>query len=66
VVKRGYTPERTVIVDNSSDYDSAPYGYVTDARTVRSPWSNFEVGLGGKTAGQVVFDTNTGQAFRIP
>jgi hypothetical protein len=42
-----------------------PYGYLNGGM-VKSPWSDFTMSVGGKASGQIVYDPNTGQAFRIP
>ncbi len=44
----------------------APYGFVRGDGTIRSPWSEFSLSLGGLSPGQIVYDAHTGQPFRIP
>ncbi|MEM9398866.1 MAG: hypothetical protein AAF984_01540 [Verrucomicrobiota bacterium] len=56
---------RTVYVKEDSS-ERVPYGHMQNGGEVRSPWSNFTVSVGGKSPGDVVYDANTGQAFRIP
>lgn len=55
--------EERVVTTTSSD--DIPYGFLSGG-TVRSPWSDFSMSVGGKTSGQVIYDPNTGQAFRVP
>ncbi|MFH1066330.1 MAG: glycine zipper 2TM domain-containing protein [bacterium] len=45
--------------------DGIPYGFLEGGQ-VRSPWSDFYMSVGGKTSGQVIYDSNTGQPFRVP
>lgn len=54
---------KTVVVEKA---EAVPYGYMLPDGRIRSPWSNFEMSVGGKAPGQVVYDANTGQGFRIP
>lgn len=58
------SPQETPAKDNTG---SVPYGH-TSAGTgqVKSPWSDFALSTGGKSPGQIVYDANTGQPFRIP
>ncbi|MFZ5806883.1 MAG: hypothetical protein ACOY3I_06735 [Verrucomicrobiota bacterium] len=42
-----------------------PYGYMRGGK-IKSPWSDFTVSAGGKTSGEIIYDANTGQAFRVP
>ncbi|MFZ5807374.1 MAG: hypothetical protein ACOY3I_09245 [Verrucomicrobiota bacterium] len=45
--------------------DSVPYGYMSGGE-IKSPWSSFAMSVGGKSSGDILYDPNTGQAFRIP
>ncbi|MEM9444195.1 MAG: glycine zipper domain-containing protein [Verrucomicrobiota bacterium] len=54
------------IVFSQGPKTSAPYGHILAGGNIKSPWSEFTMSLGGKSPGQIVFDANTGQAFRIP
>lgn len=45
--------------------DDAPYGYLNGG-TIKSPWSEFAMSVGGKSSGDVLYDPSTGQPFRIP
>lgn len=42
-----------------------PYGDMRHGLVV-SPWSDFAMSVGGRVSGEVVYDPNTGKAFRIP
>ncbi len=42
-----------------------PYGDLEHGR-VYSPWSDFSMSVGGRDAGEIVYDPNNGRAFRIP
>ncbi|MFH1066673.1 MAG: hypothetical protein V1746_02055 [bacterium] len=53
------------IVQTSPPADEIPYGFLSGGR-VKSPWSDFSMSVGGKTSGEVIYDPNTGQAFRVP
>jgi uncharacterized protein YcfJ len=44
---------------------SIPYGYLNSG-LIKSPWSDFTMSVGGKVSGQIVYDPNTGQPFKIP
>jgi hypothetical protein len=43
-----------------------PYGFDLGTKLVKSPWSGFVFNGAAKAPDQVVYDANTGQAFRIP
>lgn len=43
-----------------------PYGFDIGTKLIKSPWSNFVINGANKAPEQVVYDANTGQAFRIP
>jgi hypothetical protein len=43
-----------------------PYGFDTGTKLIKSPWSSFVINGANKAPEQVVYDANTGQAFRIP
>lgn len=61
------TPPPVVVheyVETASD-SSIPYGDITSG-TLKSPWSDFTMSVGGKTSGQIVYDPNNGKAFRVP
>jgi hypothetical protein len=62
--------ERPVVVHKTVERvveqkDGIPYGYLESGR-IRSPWSDFAMSVGGKSSGQILYDPNTGQAFRVP
>lgn len=43
-----------------------PYGFDIGTKLIKSPWSGFVINGAAKAPEQVVYDANTGQAFRIP
>jgi hypothetical protein len=43
-----------------------PFGFDIGTKLIKSPWSNFVINGANKAPEQVVYDANTGQAFRIP
>jgi hypothetical protein len=43
-----------------------PFGFDIGTKLIKSPWSSFVINGAGKPPEQVVYDANTGQAFRIP
>jgi hypothetical protein len=43
-----------------------PYGFDIGTKLVKSPWSGFVINGATRPVEQVVYDANTGQAFRIP
>lgn len=45
--------------------NGVPYGYLHGGK-LKSPWSDFQMSVGGKAPGQIVYDPNTGQPFRVP
>lgn len=45
---------------------SVPYGFLQNDGTVKSPWSDFSLSLGGLSRGQTVYDPHTGQPFLVP
>lgn len=51
-----------------NDYGNLPYGYLDDDDDdeIRSPWSNVTIPTSGHCAGQILYDPNTAQPFRIP
>ena len=51
-------------VTPSSD-SSIPYGDLQGG-SLKSPWSDFTMSVGGKASGQIVYDPNNGKAFRVP
>lgn len=55
--------EKPVVVENPK---SAPYGFISKPGTLKSPWSDFEMSLGGLQAGQIVYDATNGKPFMVP
>ncbi|MEM6821716.1 MAG: glycine zipper domain-containing protein [Verrucomicrobiota bacterium] len=53
--------EKTVIAT-----DISPYGHMQNDGTIKSPWSDFTMSVGGLSPGQTVYDGYTGKAFRVP
>jgi len=43
-----------------------PYGFDIGTKLIKSPWSGFVINGANRPPEQVVYDANTGQAFRIP
>lgn len=72
VVTTVQAPPQTVVVQQAAPAPSvavtpanAPYGVLINGM-VKSPWSDFQITAGGKSPGQILYDPNTGQPFRIP
>lgn len=57
--------KKTIVKEVVSVNDSVPYGYMNGGK-IKSPWSSFAMSVGGKSSGDLLYDPNTGQAFRIP
>lgn len=55
-------PTRLVV---KSPAANAPYGFLSGGN-IKSPWSDFTMSVGGKTSGQIIYDPNTGNPFRVP
>lgn len=49
----------------ASTSPALPYG-IKDGSTVKSPYSDFSVNIGGRTRGETVFDPNAERYFTIP
>ncbi|MEM6885172.1 MAG: hypothetical protein AAF571_09075, partial [Verrucomicrobiota bacterium] len=62
VVKRAIVVEEEPLVVEPA---SVPYGFL-EAGTIKSPWSDFSMNVGGLTSGQTVYDGLTGEAFKVP
>jgi hypothetical protein len=62
VVERVYVQSPAAAVTE----ESIAYGTVASQGVVKSPWSDFTMSTGGKTPGQIVYDSNNGKAFRVP
>ncbi len=66
--------ERPIIVEESPIIveqpevvtdELAPYGFLQEG-TIKSPWSDFSMSVGGLSPGQTIYDGFTGKAFRVP
>jgi len=65
-VVREVVVEQPVVIEHASVPDDlAPYGFL-DGGQIRSPWSDFEMSVGGLSPGQTVYDGLTGKPFRVP
>jgi hypothetical protein len=45
---------------------AAPYGHMGSDGTIKSPWSDFSMSVGGLSPGQIVYDGYNGKPFTIP
>ncbi len=59
-------PAQVQQVASSSTANQVPYGFDLGTKLIKSPWSGFVINGANKAPEQIVFDANTGQAFRIP
>lgn len=59
------TAPATTYVQAPEPTPSAPYGYLNNG-FVKSPWSDFQISVYGRSSGQILYDATTGQPFRIP
>jgi len=70
VVEPAYYPEPVVVeqpVPVAVDIPAGPpYGYLGNSGYLKSPWSDFQMELGGLSRGQTVYDAKTGQPFLVP
>jgi phage tail tape-measure protein len=62
----GRSEENKAATTSSAEpQQSVPYG-TKQGDLLRSPYSDYSVNLGGRTAGETVFDPNTGKYFKVP
>jgi hypothetical protein len=66
-----YVPSTQVITAAASPTATAPapsipYGFVQTGGTIKSPYSDFTLSLKGRSSGDVIYDANNGNAFKIP
>jgi len=60
------TPAPAPQINQQKAPNPIPYGFNIGTKLVQSPWSGFVINGATKAPEQVVYDANTGQAFRIP
>jgi hypothetical protein len=70
VVEPVYYPEPVLVepvpVVSQALPPGIPYGYLGSSGYLKSPWSDFQMEIGGLNRGQTVYDAKTGQPFLVP
>ncbi len=61
-----YTTPPPVVVQPTTPPSSVPYGFIQTGGILKSPYSDFKIGIGGKSSGDVVYDANNGKPFKVP